>query len=348
MGAIYKQLTLEEREKIYTLKEQGLSFRSIGQIMGRSHRTVAREFRRNRYVGQEYIPCKAQEISMKRSAKQRTKAPLKNPEVFLYVRRSLREEGWSPELIAGRLPIDINGQTIVHETIYQYIYGKGKRYHLQEYLTRSHKKRRIKTGRLVHKSQSRIPNAIMIDKRPTKTNNRSQAGHFETDLMEGPCGTRTALSVSIERKSRYSVIAKVGNKKSKTVQKVLQNTLKPLQSLSKSVKPIVRSVTSDNGLENTRHTETSDELKINWYFCNPYHSWEKGSVENRIGVIRRFIPKGTPLHIYKDKEIQNLENKLNSRPMKCLNFQTPEEVFMKEVNRYKFKHYQKSKWGTSK
>lgn len=347
MAAQYNQLTLEERERIYTLKEQGLSFRSIGQILDRSHRTIAREYARNRNVGQEYIPCRAQEISIKRGEKQRTKAPLKNPQVFLYVREHLRL-GWSPEMIAGRLSIDMPGQTIVAETIYQYIYGKGKKYRLQEYLTRSHKKRRIKTGRSVHKSKSRIPHTIMIEKRPTRANNRSQSGHFETDLMEGPRGTSAVLSVSVERKSRYTLIAKAENKKSKTVQKVLQNYLKPLQSLSKSMKPIVRSVTSDNGLENTRHKETSGYLKINWYFCNPYHSWEKGSVENRIGVIRRFIPKGIPLHTYTDEEIRNLENMINSRPMKCLGFRTPEEVFMIEVNRYKFKNYQISKWGTSK
>ena len=160
MGSQYKQLTLEERERIYALKEQGKSSRDIAEILKRNHRTIAREYKRNRYAGQEYIPCKAQEMSDKRTRTQRTKAPLKDLETYLYVRNKLKEEEWSPEIIAGRLKVDIPGESITPETIYQYIYGKGKKYKLHKYLTKSHKKRRIKTGRGVHKERahSRIPN----------------------------------------------------------------------------------------------------------------------------------------------------------------------------------------------
>ncbi|MDA1316973.1 MAG: IS30 family transposase [bacterium] len=345
MGKHYKQLTLLEREQIYALKEQGKSSRDIAKVLERNHRTIAREYERNRYAGQEYIPCKAQELSDKRGIEQRTKAPLKNPQVFLYVRKKLRDGHWSPETISGRLPFDISGESITPETIYQYIYGKGKKYKLHRYLTKSHKKRRIKTGRRVHKEpkHSRIPHAVSIDKRPTKANNRAQIGHFETDLMEGKRSTKTALSITVDRKSRYAIISKIKDKSAINKQKVLQITLKTVRSLKRVGKPIVRSITSDNGSENTNHQEVSQELRVPMYFCHPYHSWEKGSVENMIGRVRRYIPKGTNLYQYSTEQIQWLENKLNNTPRKCLNYQTPNEVMEQEANKYKFRRYMKNK-----
>jgi len=183
----HTKINKKERGTIARMLAQDKKVRDIAKVLKRNQRTIAREYERNKYAGQEYIPCKAQEISDKRAVRQRTKAPLKNPQVFLYVRVHLRMR-WSPEIIAGRLKVDIPGESITPETIYQYIYGKGRKYKLHIYLAKSYKKRRIKTERSVHKEQkhSRIPEAISIDKQPTKANNRAQAGHFETDLMEGP------------------------------------------------------------------------------------------------------------------------------------------------------------------
>src|SRR3989344_8817212 len=128
----YKHLSLEEREKLFCLKEQGLSLREIGKILGRSDTTLGRELKRNKtgigkrsneYLIFEYLPCKAQVKSDKRSLKQRYKAPLKNPKVFLYVREHLRQ-GWTPEEISGRLLQDHPGESISTETIYRYVYSQ--------------------------------------------------------------------------------------------------------------------------------------------------------------------------------------------------------------------------------
>lgn len=341
----YSQLSLSERVQIYTLREQGYSMEDIGEQIDRNKATVSRELARNRHsFKKDYEPVQAHTISSTRTRTQRTKAPLKNPQVFLYVRIHIRM-GWSPETIAGRLPIDIPGQSITPETIYQYIYGKGKKYKLHTYLTKSHKKRRKKTGRGVHKEKqhSRIPEAISIDKRPTKANNRAQVGHFETDLMEGTREGKTALSVTVDRKTRYAVLSKVPDKTATNKQKVLQITLKTVQSLKRAGKPIVRSITSDNGSENTNHKHVSKELEVDMYFCHPYHSWEKGSVENMIGRVRRYIPKGTSIYQYTSEQLQWIENQLNNTPRKCLNYQTPNEVMEKEANTYKFRRYMKNK-----
>ena len=125
----YNHLTLEERERIYALKVSGLSFREIGLVLNRSHTTITREYQRNSKYFSEYIPCKAQRRADREGAKQRMKAPLKDLDTFLYVRIKLRD-GWSPEMIAGRLRLDIPGTTIHHETIYKYIYGRGKEFKL--------------------------------------------------------------------------------------------------------------------------------------------------------------------------------------------------------------------------
>jgi len=274
---------------------------------------------------------------------QRTKAPLKNHLVFLYVRQKLRDH-WSPEAIAGRLCIDHPGEHICTETIYQYIYGKGKRFKLWRFLPKSHKKRRVKTGRkLKLKKQSRIPGAVSIEARPNRVENRKQAGHFETDLMEGKRDNKTVLSVTVERKTRYSLLTKLPNKQAEIKSKTMLKNLKMLESLKKSNRPITRSMTADNGSENTNHSMITKNLKANFYYCHPYASWEKGTVENMIGRIRNFIPKGTSLRFLTTQQVQWLENKLNNTPRKCLNYLTPVEAMEKEVNKYKFRKYQLQK-----
>src|SRR3989344_381422 len=342
----YNHVSLDERVFIYTLKQQGKSLRSIAEIVKRDVGTVSRELKRNKSrCDLPYFPTKAHENATKRATNQRTKAPLKNPEIYLYVREKLREDHWSPELISGRLKIDKPHLSICTETIYQYIHGKGKRHKLWKHLEQRHKRRRVKSGRHVYKEKphSRIPHAVSIDMRLKRANTRSQIGHFETDLMEGTRSQKTALSVAVERKSRHTSLGKVKNKTAYEKQKELTSQLKTLQSLQKSDKPIVRSVTADNGSENTNHQEISNDLNVKYYFCHPYHSWEKGTVENTIKRIRRYIPKGSSIKKLTNIQILWVENRINNRPMKCLHYQTPNEVMEKEANSYKFRRFTSSK-----
>lgn len=342
----YKHLTLGERVEIYALKKQGMSLRDIAKKVGRNVGTLSRELKRNKSrCDMPYSPVKAEENATKRAVNQRSKAPLKGPETYLYVREKLIEEEWSPEEIGGRLKIDKPGLSICHETIYQYIHGKGKRHKLWVHLTEKRSKRKKWKGRGVRKtkSTSRIPGAVSILERPLCVNKRKTEGHLETDLMEGTRSEKTVMSVEVFRKTRYSQLSKLPNKKAKTKRKILTKKLKMVKSLQKSQRPVVKSVTGDNGSENTEHQKISRELKADFYFCQPYHSWEKGTVENTIKRIRRFIPKGTPLTQFSDEQIQWLENKLNNTPRKVLGYLTPNEAFEKEVNSYKFRKYRKSK-----
>lgn len=336
-------LSLKDREQLFGYRKQGLSFRAAGKKLNRDHTVLSREYRRNRRAGEDYLPCKAHKRYCERAKSQRTKAPLRNHEIYLYVREKLRLY-WSPEVVAGRLPIDHPGNTITAETIYSYIYGKGKKYKLWKYLPMAKKKRKKKTGRKTRR-ESRVPNALSIDKRPKKVEKRRQSGHIETDLMEGARGgaKQHHLSVIVERKMRYVCIDRVRNKKAETKDKIMRKRIEMLNSVSKSNRPLVRSVTYDNGSENFGHMKLRNEFGINTYFCHAYHSWEKGSVENRIKRIRRFLPKGTDLSLITDEQIQFVEDLINDAPMKCLKFMKPREMLEEEANKYKFRRLLKKK-----
>ena len=266
----YHQLTLEERERFYVLRSGGMSLRDIGKKLGRSHTTFSREFGRNIKYGREYfkndyLPCKAQKLADRRKAKQRYKAPLKNPSIFLYVRQHLREDGWSPEVIAGKLRLDHPELSICHETIYQYIYSKKTKtrgMHLEQYLILKRKKRMKQNGRSVRR-HSKIPEAVSIDLRPKSINKRRTLGHWETDNVIGKTTDKTALSVTVERKTRFTIITKLENRTAQSKAVALIARLKQYRVIT---------LTTDNGSENTNHKYIAQELKLLMYFCHAYHS----------------------------------------------------------------------------
>jgi transposase, IS30 family len=322
----YKQLTLVEREKLYGMQKEGMSLRDIAKKLKRSHTTLSREFSRNIKYGNEYfnnlyLPCKAQALAEKRAKKQRSKAPLKNPSTFVYVREKLRK-GWSPETIAGRLPLDHPELSICHETIYQYIYSKKTKtrgMHLEQFLTLKRKKRRQHNGRDVHR-HSKIPEAVSIDKRARSVQRRRTVGHWETDNIIGRQTDKSALSVTVERKTRYAIITKLKDRTAKTKTDAVIQRLATYKT---------KTLTADNGAENTNHKQISRTLGLVMYFCHAYHSWEKGTVENTNGRIRRYIPKKVSIDSLSDEYIAALENEINNIPRKCLNFLTPHEMIHK-------------------
>lgn len=322
----YGHLTLEERERLYALKEQGISLRTIAQTIGRSHASLSRELKRNAKYGKEYIPCKAHQRSVKRGATQRHQAPLKNTTIILYVRERLRLK-WSPETIAGRLQIDYPEESIDDETIYRYIYHpKNKRRKLWKQLTHARCRRMKKEGRYV-KRNSRIPDAVSIDRRPKSIERRVHAGHWEGDNMEGVKRDKTAVSASVERLTRVTVLSKVIAKKADSKASVVTYRLGVFP------KRFRKTMTVDNGSENTYHKEVKQQLDMNVYFCHAYHSWEKPTVENTIGRLRRYIPKGTSVDEVSENQLKTIEDAMNNTPRKCLGFLTPYEKKLQVLKR---------------
>lgn len=319
----YKQLSLYEREMLFALRLQGKSFRQIGILLGRNHTSLSREYERNaNYFTREYIPCLADKKSKKRAAEQRYKAPLKNPFVFVYVRERLRI-GWSPEQIAGRLSVEYPENSLHFETIYRYIYNskKTRSMKLYQYL-KNHRRQRMKkiTGRKVKRSN--IPGVVRIDHRPEIVSTRTTVGHWETDTMLGKQSDKIVLSVTTERKTRYSVLS--------LVERGADGKNQALSKLSTLHPSLVSSVTADNGSEHTKYQAISKRLSIPFFFCYPYHSWEKGTVENTIGRIRRILPKKQTLQHKTKEEIELVESWLNTQPRKCLNWLTPTEALQNE------------------
>ena len=315
----YHHLSLGEREQLSVLRNQGKTFREIGEIIDRNHSSLSREYRKNSRYYRKYQPHLAQEKADKLTIKQRTKAPLKNKEIFLYVRQHLRM-GWSPEIIAGRLSVDHPEFSIDDDTIYRYIYNpkKTRGDYLWKYLTHHRKKRRKINGRKI--KTERLKNYLSIDQRSNDINDRKYLGHWETDNMEGKKSDQNILSATVERKSRFTILTKLDNRKAITKSKAIINRLNDLP------KGLTQSITSDRGTENYDYKSISEKLNIPFYFCNAYHPWEKGTVENTIGRIRRFLPKGNSLDDISNDYIKKLEHYLNSVPRKCLNFLTPYET----------------------
>lgn len=321
----YKHLNLEEREKYFAWSKAGYSLRSIAKMLGRHHSTLSREITRNIKGGREYVPCYAQRRAKRVGERQRYKAPLKGPETFVYVRQHLRMY-WSPETIAGRIGIDMPGASITPETIYEYIYKpQNRKYDLIKYLTLKRNHRKKMRGRVVRRTK--IPNAVSIDRRAMYIARRKQLGHWETDNMEGPRSTKHVLSVTVERKTRLTVISKAHSKKSKPKTTLLVRRMKKFPA------QMVKTLTMDNGAENIKHIEIENTLGIKTFFCHPYHSWEKGTVENTIGRIRRYLPKGTDLKQVSEGKISELEYILNTTPRKCLGYLTPYEKMEKELKK---------------
>lgn len=316
----YNQLSIEEREKISVFKAEKRSVREIGRILGRHHGTILREIKRNGTLthGDYYYPNTAHERSTARKKQAAQRKRLKSETIRWYVESRL-QEGWSPEQIAGRIDSDIPGTSISHEAIYQFVYLEEPL--LRKCLPRKHRIRYKKGHSRKHKTLH-IPNRIDIDRRPISIEKRKRFGHWESDLVESGRG-KACLNVLVERKTRFVQITKIKDGTAKSASQSIRQKLAPLPKKAR------RSITYDNGSENVLHEKTNDDLGTKSYFCHPYHSWEKGTVENTIGLIRRFISKGTELEPIQHRFIRKMEFLLNSRPRKCLAFRTPAESFEK-------------------
>jgi|SRR6185312_16039884 len=315
----YSHLNEEDRDRLAVLHNQGLSLRAIAKQLGRSHSTLVRELRRNRHKpkwGKRlYLPHKAHQKARERSEKGHLRPRLKSVSVHQEVVRLL-EHRWSPELIAGRLKrTHPELPSLSPETIYQWIYQH--RRDLVVYLARAHPKRQRRWKALKHRV--RIPRRTSIRLRPDAVQSRQEPGHWETDLIVGP--SPYALQVLVERQSRYTRLSLLPQRTASTSRVALTRLL---QTIPASLR---RSITYDNGSENYEHLTLNEDFGLTSYFCEPYHSWEKGTVENTNGLIRRFIPKQTDLSHLSLDQIVLLENWLNDRPRKILNYQTPREAF---------------------
>jgi len=308
----YTQLTREERYQISALKTAGHNQVEIATVIGRNKSTVSRELSRNR--GQRgYRPKQANHFA--ESRRQSKSVPRITTESWTRVELLLCED-WSPEQISNWLRNE-EGTLVSPEWIYQYILqDKQAGGSLHRHL-RCQKQRKKRYGTPERRGQ--IKGRVSIDERPEVVNQRSRIGDWEADTVIGKQGG-TVLVTLVERKTRFSVIGKAPNRTAQEVKAVILKRLKPLAAQ-------VQTLTYDNGKEFALHQDIAKELVASGYFAHPYHSWERGLNENTNGLIRQFFPKGTDLSEVTEAEVQEVMNKLNNRPRKCLGFKTPNQVF---------------------
>jgi len=321
----YKQLGQKERDRIYLLKDQGLTNVEIAKRLGRDKSTIGRELRRNLHLKfSEYLPDTAQRKADKREKLNRKQYYLdKQPGLKREIIRRLKQ-GWSPDLIAGRLK-DSTGEYINQESIYQFIYSlEGRKANLRQYLRRAHRIRRHKKGRK-HRLNTKIPNRTDIDKRPKFIEKRIQFGHWEGDNVVYD-RHRSALSTSVERKTRRVIISRPRNLTAKEKSKVL---IKRFKSLPVEAR---RTMTYDNGKEAAAHEAVTDSIGMKFLFTKTYSSWQRGTNENRNGLVRYYLPRDTKLSKLTARQIQRVENLINNRPVKLLDYKTPNEAFEIEMN----------------
>lgn len=317
----YRHLSSEERDKIAVLRATGLKPGGIGKVLGRNKSTVSRELRRNRApIYDVYLAHNAQKRAQKRKREAARRPRLKNSAIRQYAITRIMK-GWSPEQISGRICLDHPGLNISHEAIYQYIYDPQNREEIDlvPYLARSHRRRKNRGQGKKH-SKSHIPNRISIDERPEHIEQRKEPGHWEADTMISR-QSKAAIAVATERTSRLVKVGKLDQKSASEFRKALNRQLIQYPQHMK------QTITYDNGSENVEHEFVNKVLGTQSYFCHPYHSWERGTVENTIGLIRRFLPKKTNFATIAKEQIKRIETELNDRPRKCLAFKTPSEVF---------------------
>lgn len=308
----YRQLTQEQRYQIGACLKIGMKKSEIAKEIKVHKSTVSREIRRNS-TPHRYNPSRA--VRLARERHQRKRKYRIDEATWERVEKLVKME-WSPEQISERLKVE-GLSAVSHETIYRHIYrNKQDGGDLYIFLRRRHTYRKR-----IHKYCSRKgwDTRRPISERPAIVDQRSRIGDWEADTIIGAERKGGILSL-VERRSRYCLLQKVTTKSAQTVAEAVCSSLLP-------VKNKVLTITSDNGIEFMRHQTIANALDADFFFADPYSSWQRGTNENTNGLVRQYFPKKTDFNLLADSDISHVTNRLNNRPRKALNFRTPNEVF---------------------
>lgn len=315
------ELTFFDRQRLQFWLRTKMSLRKISKLILKDHSVIVREIQRNSSGRVKYRADIAQQLCEERKIKKRKGKLEKYPKLKEYVETKLKDD-WSPEQITGRLNgLDVlDGLTISHESIYYYIYEKSEKYKKLYRHLRTNRAKRFKWGKRKSKEIS-IKDRVSIQDRPLMIQNKERYGDWESDTVEFKrIANGKYLSVQYERKSQLVRIQKLNNKGA-------DETLKAIIKTGNSLHPkIFKSITFDNGLEGSKHYLAKDLFEIETYFCDPFKSWQKGGVENMNKLIRQYLPRNTNLENISNEDIYLIQEKLNNRPRKKLNYLSPNEI----------------------
>lgn len=322
----YTRLTIEERESISNGLWAKESFTVIAERLGRNISTISREVRGNCKRKRCYRAVRTHETVMERRKQQKQPKKLDiNEDLLEYVLGKLNLR-WSPEEIAKRLKVDYPNDMnmkISHESIYTYIYCLPRGALKKELIQCLRQERNLRKKRKNnHQKRAGIVDAISISERPAEVADRIIPGHWEGDLVMGK-NHASAIGTLVERTTRYVLLVPLDKKDAYSVRTAFAKATKKIpQHLKKTL-------TYDRGTEMAEHKLFTKETKIQVYFADPHSPWQRGTNENTNGLIRQFFPKGTDFKNVTKKEIQHVQDLLNDRPRKALDFYKPDEVFSK-------------------
>ena len=321
----YQHIKQSERLEIAWLKNKGHSRREIARILGRSPEAISREIKENSANG-AYDPRKAQHkayVKRKYSKYQGMKV-VENSKLRKYIEKKLKEN-WSPEQIAGRLKnIEKNIKYASRGAIYKFIFSPyGRRLErCLRYKSRRKSRKYLKVCQLKNRS--------FIEERPEFTNRRERFGDWEGDFIVSGKRGKESLLVLVERKARYGIFEKIISKSPELVNQKLREMTAGISEF--------KSLTLDNDICFRKHERLSAALAAPIYFCHPYRAWEKGGVENLNKLIRQYLPKSCNIGRYSGKTIRKIQENLNNRPRKCLNYKTPLEAMLENNQFLKLKN----------
>jgi IS30 family transposase len=320
-------LTLAEREEISRAVVADQSMHSIATSLGRAPSTISREIKRN--GGQEcYRASQADQAAWDRAHRPKSCKLVQNRALAHIVAGKLQWQ-WSPEQIAGWLkrtyPGDENYQ-VSHETIYRslFIQARGAlKKELLQHLRRTRAMRRSRHHTQKTGDHGRIIDAVSISERPATVEDRAVPGHWEGDLLFG--GRNSQIATLVERNTRYVMLVKVAGKDTETVVNAL------IENARKLPQELYKSLTWDRGKEMADHKRFTLATDIKVYFCDPQNPWQRGTNENTNGLLRQYFPKGTDISSYSQAKLNAVARRLNERPRKTLNYETPADRFSQSV-----------------
>jgi IS30 family transposase len=322
-----KKLSFDERVILYKLHKLHYSNRAIAIELGCHHKTVGEELKRNA----KFIPPHSDYITQARATDDAFRARRKHASVRMrlkssairsYVELHLKHARWSPQVIAGKLTT--LGYCISAEAIYQWI--QTERHDLKQCLWVAGKsKRRRRCGKQHRKLKAPAAPKTSIELLPQAARERTEIGHFELDALHGKQGS-SVMQVKVDRKSRKLFVDLVPSLEAETYSQAL------IARMQQSVKAgVLKTILQDNGVEHAAHPHVDASLKTQSYFCHPYCASERGTVENRNKLLRRYLPKGQDFSELPREFIDYIEQQVNSTPMKVLNYKTPDQVWEEEL-----------------
>lgn len=319
----YEHLSESERRRIERLKKSGHGVREIARTLGRGVGTISDELRRNTVKGVYDAKKATHKARVRRQySKQQCLKVVSHPELRRYVEEKLREE-WSPELISGRIQnIDRHLPRVSPKAIYAFVYSVYGRPFEKLLYSKAVKKR----GGPKRGTRAVMDGRTSIEKRPKSAEKRKVFGHVEGDFIESGKDGTGSLLVLVERKTRYPFLAYCADRTASAVNELIFSLLKDM---------LLASLTLDNDVSFKKHQALSELIDAAVFFCHPYTSSEKGTVENRNRIVRRTVPKRSDWSQVSVETILLIQTKMRNRPMKCLGYKTPQEAWDAEIRKQK-------------